>query len=96
MLDRNQKKLGDLIKGYIREAGLEEKLNEAKIIALWEEKMGTSIKKHTKKITLKKSTVTIQLDSAVLRQEFLYGKSNLIEMFNTELGSNLVKDVVLR
>ncbi len=96
MLDHNQKRIGDLIKSLIKELGLEEKLNEAKIFAVWEKKMGPSIKKHTKKITLKKSTVTIYLDSPVLRQEFLYEKTSLIKMFNEELGFEGVKDVVLR
>jgi len=96
MLDHNQKKLGDLIRGFIRESGMEEKLNEAKIVAAWDKKMGPSIKKQTKKISLKKTTVTIHLNSAVLRQEFLYGKTSLIEMFNAELGFEGVKDVVLR
>ena len=96
MLDHNQKKLGDLIKGFIKESGLEEKLNEAKIVAAWDKKMGPSIIQHTKKISLRRSTVTIHLDSPVLRQEFLYGKTSLIEMFNAELGFEGVKDVVLR
>ncbi len=96
MLDHSQKKIGDLIKGFIKESGLEEQLNEAKVISVWERKMGPSIRRQTKKISFRKTTVTIHLDSAVLRQEFLYSKTSLIEMFNSELGFEGVKDVVLR
>jgi hypothetical protein len=38
----------------------------------------------------------VALNSAVLKQELLLGKQKIIDLFNKELGKELVKDLIFR
>lgn len=82
----------DLIKIY----GVDHKFDELKIKEIWKKNMGTAIYNKTSKIQLFNGTVTIYLDSGVLKQEFSFAKEKIKTMLNLELGKNLVKKIEIR
>jgi hypothetical protein len=62
----------------------------------WVSLMGNGVNSYTKNVTLKGSTLYVELTSSVLREELSHGKSKIIAMINEELRRDIVKDVILR
>lgn len=92
----NQSSIGDILKEIIQVNHLEKGLNQISVADAWKNLMGNGVNNYTTAVILKGSTLYVQLTSAVLREELSYGKDKIIKMINEELGSEIVKDVVLR
>jgi hypothetical protein len=54
------------------------------------------VNSYTKNVTLRGTTLYVELTSAVLREELSHGKSKIVAMINEELRREIVKEVVLR
>ena len=95
---RNEKEqpIKELIDKMLRAYGLGNKLDEISLVKSWESIVGKMIAKHTQEIYFANGVLHIELDSAPLRQELSYAKSNLIEKLNEQAGKNLVKDIYLK
>jgi hypothetical protein len=90
----NTHKLSELLKVFKDKKGLNEGLNQIEVKRAWREQMGPAIEKYTLKIYLKKHTLFVRLDSAVLREELSYGKSQIIQNLNESLGQELINKIV--
>jgi predicted nucleic acid-binding Zn ribbon protein len=95
MRHSNQQTLGEVIKEFLRNFGLEEKVTEARIAEAWEKVMGPGIARYTKRISLRNKTLTIQISSPALRQELSYGKTKIIKMINEAVGKDVLEDLIL-
>jgi len=82
----------DLIKIY----GVDHKFNELKVKEIWRKNMGDAIDNKTTRIQLFNGTLTIHLDSGVLKQEFSFAKEKIKKMVNQEMGNTIVKKVEIR
>lgn len=96
MRKSNQQTLGEVIKEFLKNFGLEEKVTETQIAETWEKIMGPGIARYTQRISLRNKTLTVQLSSPALRQELSYGKTKIIKMINEAIGKEVVEDLVLR
>jgi predicted nucleic acid-binding Zn ribbon protein len=74
---------------------LKGKLDESRIRDAWGEIMGKPIAKYTTKISLNKSKLYVQVNSAALKNELTYSKEKIKEVFNKELGSAVIKEVII-
>lgn len=92
----NDSPIGDILKEIIQANKLEKGLNQISVADAWKNLMGNGVNNYTKDVILKGSTLYVELTSSVLREELTYGKSKIITMINEELGSDIVKEVVLR
>jgi hypothetical protein len=92
----NQSTVGDILKEIIQINHLDKGLNQISVEDAWKNLMGNGVNTYTTGVILKGSTLYVQLSSAVLREELSYGKNKIITMINEELGSEIVKNVVLR
>lgn len=92
----NDSSIGDILKEIIQANKLEKGLNQISVADAWKNLMGNGVNNYTKDVILKGSTLYVELTSSVLREELTYGKSKIITMINEELGSEIVKEVVLR
>jgi predicted nucleic acid-binding Zn ribbon protein len=87
--------LGDVIRRFINKSGLRPKMQEAEIIAHWEEIVGKMIAKHTLDLSLQNKKLTLRFDNAALKNEMMYAKSKLMENINTRFGQKVVEEVVI-
>ncbi len=88
--------LGDVIAEWVRLHGLGSKLDEAKVRAAWEEVMPPVIVSKTRKITVQKGAMMVELDSAPLKEEFAMSKGRIADMLNEHLGRDLIDRVIIR
>lgn len=81
-----------LLKAY----GLEEKMNETKIIIAWEKVMGKVIANYTNNIKIKDKKLIIELKSSALREELSYAKEKIIDTLNKEVGKKVINGIILK
>ena len=96
MRKTNEQSLGDVIRQWLKQSNMEEKITEVRINASWEKIMGSDIQKLTEKLVYRKKVLTVYLRSAPLREELSMAKTKIVQMINKEAGSNVVDEVIFR
>ncbi|MDC8003476.1 DUF721 domain-containing protein [Aureisphaera galaxeae] len=95
--NREHSTLGDVLKDFIASSRkLQKGMDKVSAQQAWYSVMGEAISKYTDNVLLDRDTLYVQLTSSVLREELSYGKEKIIRLLNEELGSDLIKKVVLR
>jgi predicted nucleic acid-binding Zn ribbon protein len=89
----NEITLGAALSQVLTHLKLDSGIYESKIQGKWAEVMGPMISKHTKTIYLKDGKLYITVDSAPLKNELFYSRDKIIEVFNKELGGQIIKEV---
>ena len=92
----NSEAVGDLIRHFLRQQGLEAPLNEYRLIQGWEHVMGPVIARYTKDLSIRNQTLYVQLTSPVLRQELHMQRRELTARLNAYVGAQVVADIVFR
>ncbi|MCH2197790.1 MAG: DUF721 domain-containing protein [Flavobacteriales bacterium] len=89
----NEQSLGDVIQDMLKAYRLEGKMQELDVREAWKKAMGEGVASHTKDIRLRGKTLIIYMDSGVMKQEFSYGKSRIIEIINEAMGREIIDKV---
>lgn len=94
MRRKNEISLGDGLKAFLKESGLEDKLVKTELLVNWDTVMGPAVANKTSDIQFRRGILYIQLQSSVLRQELQLHKSKIIQAMNESVNKmDLVKDV---
>lgn len=86
--------LKDAIDKLLNTYKMSQKMDEISIQNEWEKLMSPAIVKRTKKITLRKGVLQVQIDSSVLRHELSFMKDKIIQKFNKQLGKRVILEVI--
>ena len=89
----NQSTLGDVIDKLMKAYGLDSRMKEMQIIHKWEEMMGRAVSARTTNIYIKNQVLHLTLDSSVMRDELMQGKSIIIQRVNETAGCVMIRDV---
>jgi len=92
----NSEAVGDLIRQFLRQQGLETPLNEYRLIQGWEHVMGPVIARYTKNLTIRNQTLHVQLTSPVIRQELMMQRRELTARLNAYVGAQVIADIEFR
>lgn len=79
----------DLLKSY----RIKDKFDENKLIANWEQIMGTPIAKRTDRIYVKNKVLYASINSPALRQELNIAKKKVMDLLHEHVDPELIKDV---
>lgn len=91
---KKELRIGDALKEVLQDHGLEQKLEETRLLDEWENIMGQHINQHTLSKRISKSILYIKLDSAALRHELSYSRDKLKQALNKTCGKEIIKDIV--
>lgn len=89
------KPLGKVLEEVLQMYRLKSKVNEVNLVNSWEEVVGPLIAKKTEKLWLKDKVLHLVINSAPLKQELRYSKSQLIELIEKKFGSGYLSDIVI-
>jgi len=92
---RDEQTLKEVIDKMLQSYKIVDKVKEVEIVQSWERMMGHSIAKYTEKIFVRNSCLYIKITSAPLKQELFYAREKIKENLNKELGTEVIKNVVL-
>ncbi|PSQ96400.1 MAG: DUF721 domain-containing protein [Bacteroidetes bacterium SW_9_63_38] len=97
MADRNPPQpLGDVLEDVIEQLGLEEKMDEARVIETWAAVAGPDINGVTESAWMKGSTLYVKIRSSTWRQELHMNRRQWRTRLNDELDAELVDEIVFR
>jgi predicted nucleic acid-binding Zn ribbon protein len=93
MRRRRSEQIGDLVRQYLRDEGLETPLNQHRLISSWGDVMGKGIYNYTGDVFIKNQTLYVKIHSSVLRQELTTGRKNIVKRLNEHVGAQVITDI---
>ncbi len=88
--------LGDAIKEFLKEYKHRDKLQASEAVNAWTIVMGKNIQALTQTVYVKGNKLYVHLKSSVLRSELMMHRSKIVKAINTQVGAEVIKDVVLK
>ena len=89
----NEAPLKEVLDRWLKAYGFESKMKEMDVINAWPELMGIAVANRTSKISIRNKTLYLKMDSSVMRDELLNGKSIIIQRLNQHAGKEIITDV---
>lgn len=96
MKRNNTEQIGDVLRQFLRQQGLETPLNEYRLVDAWKDVVGPVIARYTTNLFIKKQVLYVSLSSSVIRQELMMGREMLIRNLNAQVGSQVIVNIVFR
>ena len=96
MRKSNTQPIKSVIREYIEALGHNRKFKEVNIVSSWEKLMGKVIANHTKNIYIRNKVLFVSLDSAVMRNELLMMREDIMKHLNDHAGSIVVEKIIFR
>ncbi|WP_103030128.1 DUF721 domain-containing protein [Salinibacter altiplanensis] len=88
--------LGDVLEDVIDELGVQEEVDEARVVETWAHLAGDKINGVTESAWMKDSTLYVKITSAAWRQELHMNRRKWRERLNGALEAELVDEIVFR
>lgn len=96
MKRNNTEQIGDVLRQFLRQQGLETPLNEYRLVDAWKDAVGPVIARYTTNLFIKNQVLYVSLSSSVIRQELMMGREMLIRNLNAQVGSQVIVNIVFR
>ena len=93
MRRNNAEQIGDVIRFFLRQQGLESPLNEYRLVQAWGDVVGPAMARYTSNLYIKNQTLHVHLTSAVLRQELMMARELLVKHLNRQVGAEVIVDI---
>lgn len=90
----NDEPLGVVIRDFLKQFHLEEKLHEVNFRQYWARVCGDLIARHTVKMYINKRKLYVKVDSAALRNELTMSRTSIATSLNKEAGSEIIDEIV--
>ncbi len=89
----NNQTIKEVIEELIAAYRIGDKLNETKVIGLWDQVVGKMIARETTHLYIKNKILYVKLNSPALRQELGYARTKLLKMLNKAAGTEVISDI---
>jgi predicted nucleic acid-binding Zn ribbon protein len=94
MKNSNEQTLKEAILALLEEYRLKDGLQESRLISSWDNVAGKFIASNTESIYIRKKNLYIRLNSAALKHELRFAKSDLINSLNKSVGQEVITDII--
>ncbi len=88
--------LSTIMRKILKNPKLSKRLNNIKIIEIWNELIGNNLEKYVLDSKVYKGKLFIKLKSSTLRNEFTYKKSELLKQINNRFGKQVIDDIIFK
>ncbi len=86
--------IGDILRQYLRQEGLETPLNETRMVAAWAEVMGPVVARYTGDAFVKNQTLYVRLKSPALKANLLMNREAIVRKLNGRVGAQVIQNIV--
>ncbi len=93
MFKRDVKPLGDLLRQFIRNEGLETPLLQKRVVDAWGEVTGNAVAQYTTDKFIKNQVLFVKITNPALRQDLSMMRSQLVRRLNESAGGAVISDV---
>lgn len=96
MKRNDAQQIGDMIRKFFRQNGLESPLNEYRLVQAWNDVVGPVISRYTTNLYIKNQILYVHLSSSVLREELMMGRDVLVRNLNQQVGAQVIVNIIFR
>ena len=96
MKRNDAQQIGDMIRRFFRQNGLESPLNEYRLGHAWNDVVGPVISRYTTNLYIKNQILYVHLSSSVLREELMMGRDMLVRNLNQQVGAQVIVNIIFR
>lgn len=96
MRKSNTQRLSDVLKDYMHENKLDQKMNELDIISSWEDLLGQTAARYTQSLRIESGTLFVKVSSPVFRNELIMMKEEIKRRLNDRAGTELIRQIVFK
>lgn len=96
MKRRNALPIGDILRQFLREEGLESPLQQQRLLTAWPEVVGPFGARYTENLFIKNQTLFVHVTSPAFRQELNMAKAILIRNLNAKAGAQVITNIVFK
>ena len=96
MKRNNAEQIGDVLRQFLRQQGLETPLNEYRLVDAWKDVVGPVITRYTTNLFIKNQVLYVSLSSSVIRQELMMGRELLVRTLNQRVGATVITNIIFR
>lgn len=91
----NEQSVGEVLKQITSNGKIADKINQARVVAAYEEIVGRDIALMTQSLSVKRRVLYLKVESSSLKHELVYAKSLLLHKFNEKLDNYKLDDIVV-
>ncbi len=92
---KDVQQLNSVLIRSLKNLNVDEKLTEKMLQKFWKELFGVSIINATQSITLRNKSVTIRLNSSVIKNELMMVRDAILKEFQNKFGENNIKNLII-
>lgn len=96
MKKTDSERVDGVIMQYLREYGLETPLNEHRLIQAWGTVLGPAVSRYTKELRIYNQVLFVTVSSAAIRNELMMRRTELVSRLNSQVGAQVITQIVLR
>lgn len=93
MRRRQSQNISEILEEVIKLQHLDKKLNEKRLLNSWEDVVGVAINKYCGEKYIKNKVLYVKLSSAVLRNELMLSRQQLVDNLNKYIGAKVIVDI---
>ncbi|GEM_PF-282181 len=93
---RTARPIGDILGELIRSMGIEGPLARGHVVATWEGILSDQMKQQVEKCWVRSDKLYVRVSNAAWRQELHLRREEWRQRLNTELGGEMIKEIVFR
>ncbi|HJB73362.1 MULTISPECIES: DUF721 domain-containing protein [unclassified Barnesiella] len=86
----------EIIAQFIDVNDMGQKLDETQLIRLWPKIAGETVNAYTQSLQVRNRTLYVHLSSAVLRNELMMLRNELLRRYTEEFGHPVIDNIVFR
>lgn len=90
----NDRSLKDAIEQMLQVYKLRRKVDETSLIVAWPEMVGKAVANRTRTIYIRDRKLFVRLESAVIKNDLMMMRSDIIEKMNERAGSSIIDEII--
>lgn len=95
MKQRKAKSIGEILRAYLRQEGLETPLAQHRILEEWNNVIGTAFAPYVGDMFIRNQTLHVFLKSPALRQNLMMRRTELVRELNRRVGMQVITNIQL-
>lgn len=88
--------VGQVLRVFLRQYGLESPLNEHRILNAWNEVVGDVAARYTGEMFIKNQCLYVTIRSSIMRNELMMIRKSLVDKLNAKVGAQVITDIVFK
>ncbi|MCX5772414.1 MAG: DUF721 domain-containing protein [Candidatus Hydrogenedentes bacterium] len=88
-------RVGDILKGLVRNTDLGKKMDQARIWSEWPGIAGSALAQHGRPHAVKDQTLIIEVDSTVWMNRYAYYKWDILKRVNRLFNREIISDIYI-